>query len=340
MATEISDWNDLDAARTDLAGDYALTADLDSGTAGYADHASETANGGEGWQPIGDSTTPFTGAFDGDDHSIADLHSNLGRVMSGIFGVAENAHIHDLSILGADIYDEHDASGVLAGMLTGATEVWNCHTSGSVSGPEYNNGGFVGSVGDTAHVHDCSSDATVIGVGQGTLRSRRGGFTGFIGGDPLIERCTVSGSVESDGDECGGFVGRFRGTATIRDCYTAASVVEGIGEVGGFAGRIRDAGPTIERCYSRVGTINGSSNVGGFAGTEEDGATVDDSFWDQELSGETSSAAATGKSTAEMEDIETYTNVAETVGLDTAWDMVTLQNFTGAETWVIGQGAG
>ena len=54
QAKEIQTWNDLDAIRNNLDGDYVLMNDLEC-----------AANSGRGWQPIGTSTNPFTGTFDG-----------------------------------------------------------------------------------------------------------------------------------------------------------------------------------------------------------------------------------------------------------------------------------
>jgi hypothetical protein len=48
---QILDWHDLDAVRNNLGGNHILLNDLDSTTAGYMERASETANGGKGWQP-------------------------------------------------------------------------------------------------------------------------------------------------------------------------------------------------------------------------------------------------------------------------------------------------
>jgi len=44
MSVEVSDWNELDAMREDLEGEYILVNDLTPETDGYDDKASETAN--------------------------------------------------------------------------------------------------------------------------------------------------------------------------------------------------------------------------------------------------------------------------------------------------------
>jgi hypothetical protein len=77
---EIRDWYDLHAIRNNLGGSYILMNDLDSTTAGYIELASETANGGRGWEPIGtsDETSDekFTGIFNGQGYEIRDLFIN------------------------------------------------------------------------------------------------------------------------------------------------------------------------------------------------------------------------------------------------------------------------
>jgi hypothetical protein len=53
FAIGIYDWYDLNAIRDNLSGSYVLMNNLDSSTAGYMGLASQTANGGKGWLPIG-----------------------------------------------------------------------------------------------------------------------------------------------------------------------------------------------------------------------------------------------------------------------------------------------
>ena len=50
---EIRDWYDLDAVRNNLDGHHTLMNDINSTTPGYQELAGPTANGGQGWKPIG-----------------------------------------------------------------------------------------------------------------------------------------------------------------------------------------------------------------------------------------------------------------------------------------------
>ncbi|MDR9454034.1 MAG: fibronectin type III domain-containing protein, partial [Wenzhouxiangella sp.] len=59
----IMNWQHLDAVRQNLDSHFALRADLDETTPGYADHVEDNgtlANSGKGWAPIGSDGNPFT----------------------------------------------------------------------------------------------------------------------------------------------------------------------------------------------------------------------------------------------------------------------------------------
>ncbi len=73
---EISNWTDLNDIRNDLTGDYVLVSDLNENTAGYETYASSNANGGSGWDPIGEMNDGFGGTLDGQGYIINDLFLN------------------------------------------------------------------------------------------------------------------------------------------------------------------------------------------------------------------------------------------------------------------------
>jgi hypothetical protein len=64
-----------------------------------------------------------------------------------------------------------------------------------------------------------------------------------------------------------------------------------------------------------TGNVTGQIQTGGLAGAD-DGGTVSNSFWDMETSGQSTSAGGTGRTTAEMQDISTFTGAS--------WDIVTV----------------
>jgi len=120
---------------------------------------------------------------------------------------------------------------------------------------------------------------------------------------------------------------------TISNCYSTGSV-SGTSIVGGMVGQNGmyryfcvpeigcwdqfDSG-YIYNCYS-TGKVSGGSSVGGLVGVHEAGE-VGDSFWDTEMSEQSSSDGGTPKTTAEMKTQSTFTSAL--------WDFI--------EVWDIGE---
>jgi hypothetical protein len=102
---EIRDWYDLHAIIYNLRRSYLLMNDLDSTTPGYIELASDTANGGKGWEPIGAYGEPFIGNFDGLGYEIRGLFINrLDENEVGLFGlVDEGGVIKNVGIVNATI---------------------------------------------------------------------------------------------------------------------------------------------------------------------------------------------------------------------------------------------
>jgi hypothetical protein len=139
---QISDWDDLNAIRDNLAGRYRLMNDLHSGSAGYWTVASWIANYGNGWRPIGTASNPFTGSFDAQGYEISDVFINRPNQNNvGLFGcVGEAGVIKDVEVVNAAVTGKQYVGG-LVGNNSGT--VSNSYFSGSVTG-EHSLGGLVG----------------------------------------------------------------------------------------------------------------------------------------------------------------------------------------------------
>ena len=238
--SEIWDWYDLDAVRDNLSGSHVLMKDIDSTTAGYTELASNTANQGKGWQPIGTQENAYTGTFDGQGYEISDLFINHpSEANVGLFGVVdERGLVRNVGVVNADVTGEWFVGG-LVGYANECT-ISNCQSTGSATGDSY----------------------------------------------------------------VGGLVGWNRDT--VRNCYSLASVT-GEWLVGGLVGHNRG---TVSNSYSS-GVVSGNEDVGGLVGRNYE-AIVSNSFWDSQTSGQTTSDGGTGKTTAEMKSIATFT----------AWDII------------------
>ena len=287
VPTLVWDWYDLNAIRDDLDGIYILMNDLDSTTAGYDELASPTANGGKGWQPIGNSDNRFTGTFDGQGHEIRDVYiSRLDEGGLGLFGhVDEGGTTKNVGVVNANVTGS-DCVGGLVGWNRGT--ISNSYYIGSVTG-NYKVGGLVGYHSWDA-LHDCYSIASVNGEGYvGGLVGRNEATTVSLRRDTFCE-------------------------GTISDSYSTGSVT-GDTWVGGLVG-YADHHTMVEDSYSGD-SVTGSNNVGGLLAFDEF-STVTNSFWDTETSGQSTSDGGTGKTTAEMQDIAIFSGAT--------WDIVAVAN--------------
>lgn len=297
---EISDVNELQAIENDLSADYMLVNDIDtSGTSSW--------NGGAGFEPIGKTwDNAFTGRFFGKEYTISGLFIDRPTEdYIGLFGVIyeNNCRIFDVKLDSIDYTGNGDVGG-LVGWARSTTEVYNCHTSGTITGVMNGGSNFGGCIGDNdANVIRCSSN-----VNLSTYNFWTAGFVGWNEGQILNSYATGSVTqLDVDEGKYAGFVGRFEGGQVLK-CYSNGLVSAEDADCGGFSS----------------GGLGSASNV-------------KDCFWDIETSGKDfTSKGATGKTTAEMQDISTYNDTA-TTGLDNVWDIATDVNWTD-EIWSINDG--
>ncbi len=290
-AIQIDNISDLQKIGNDpgypLNESYELTKDIDAGE-------TQTWSSGAGFQPVGTLSNPFTGTLDGKGHKILNLHINrssedyvglLGRVSSS--GRVLNLGIENSVIVGRNYV------GGLVGSNEGSVD--NCYYSGNVMGTS-NVGGLAGNNAGT--LSKSSTSDTVSGD------SNIGGLSGRNAG--TISQCYSTSDV-SGTSVVGGLIGiSATWNASLRRCYATGNVT-GTSYVGGLIGRM-NWGWGFET-YS-VGHVSGSSRVGGLVGYRFFLAFIFMSYWDKEVSGLTSSAGGTGKTTAEMKQQATYTNWA------------------------------
>jgi hypothetical protein len=337
---EIRTWYDLDNVRDNLVGDHILMNDLDSTTPGYEELASSIANGGQGWEPIGDWHTEFNGTFDGQGYEIRDLFIHRPEEDEvGLFGrVDEGGRMKDIGVVSANVTGRLFV-GVLVGDNLG--HVNSSYSTGSVTGTEVV-GGLLGD--NSGPVSDSYSIGHVIGDGivgglvggnggpvsdsysTGSVTGRQvvGGllgvnfhatvsnsyFTGSVTGEEIVgglmgetEDGTVSNSY-STGSVTGTYeVGGLVGGngGIVSDCHSTGSVT-GNERVGGLLGFNTD---TVSNSYA-TGNITGDEDVGGLVGLNKFDGVVSNSFWDMETSGRTYSDGGTGKNTTEMKNITTF----------------------------------
>jgi hypothetical protein len=147
----------------------------------------------------------------------------------------------------------------------------------------------------------------LVGENAGTVRHSysTGSVTGTgdVGGLAGWNEGTVSASYSTasvTGNQGGGVVAWNYG-GTVVDCYSTGGVT-GQWTAGGLVGSNTDGG-TVSNSYSS-GIVTGERTVGGLAGSSH--TVVPNSFWDTETSGQTTSDGGTGKTTAQMKSVATF----------------------------------
>ena len=202
-STEITTWTELAGISSTLDGDYVLMNDLGSGDNGYDTYASSSANSGAGWLPLGDSSSKFTGTFDGNEFVISDLYINRTTNYNGLFGYIGGATINDLGL--EDVNITQTGGGWTAGLVGGGTliilsnTIYNCFVTGTIVGGYYS-GGFIGD-GSYSTIYDSYTNVNING------QNIVGGFIGRLINSANVQRCYASGTLIGSGTK-GGFAGQ------------------------------------------------------------------------------------------------------------------------------------
>ncbi|MBL7148610.1 MAG: T9SS type A sorting domain-containing protein [Candidatus Cloacimonetes bacterium] len=208
------------------------------------------------------------------------------------------------------------------------TSYYNCFT-GTYNGQDYTiDSLFMNrSTSDYQGLFGSTSGATIENLGIINVNVNGyysvGGLVGSFMNFSTINNCYSTGSV--NGFECVGGLMGFGGDSTISICYSTASVNGTGSAIGGLVGYY--AFSLISDCYSTASVDGTGSGIGGLVGVVGNGSTTSNSFWDIETSGTVigvgygTSTGVTGKTTVEMQNVATYTDLS-TIGLDIPWDFV------------------
>lgn len=252
--------------------------------------------------PIGNSSTKFSGTFDGKNHKISNFKTS-GQY-SGLFGYVNGATIQNLTVNVTNNAGATSAAG-LVGVVNGTTTIRNCTVNGTISGT-HQVGGFVGFAQgvyqDTTLVlpcnltiEGCTNNATVTTTSQASDNNRTsaGGFVGYVnaGATVTIESYTdengqtkkstnngkISTTSSADNKGVGGFVGYSYGKITLTDCVNEKNAtITGKERVGGLVGYIGKADSdsqkemVISGCENKAAVTSNSTNdvygIGGIVG--------------------------------------------------------------------------
>lgn len=215
------------------------------------------------WTPIATSASPYTGIFDGQNHTISGLYFNQENSYDvGLFG-RNNGKIANAGILDSYFYGTSKVGGMCGNNYTGT--ITNCYNTGSVSGlgnlggvNGYNDGGTItnsynaGSVSGTERYVGGVSGYNDGGTITNCYNVGSVGGSGYVGGvngwnKGIITNCYNTGSVSGTGVNVGGVIGRNESNASITNCYYDSTIYTGnaIGANDGTTEKVE--GKTIEQ---------------------------------------------------------------------------------------------
>ncbi len=195
---EISNCFQLQEMRADLSAHYVLVNNVDCAQ-------TSSWNAGAGFEPIGSSSSPFLGSFDGRGFVISDLYINRGSMSHvGLFGalysggVVSNFGLENVNIVGSGYTG--GVAGHIGGIWNEETLVSQVFVTGQVTGGG-STGCLVGYVAYQSRVQDSFSVCTVSG-GWGT-----GGIAGSYWGGEIVNTYSVVDILGSRNGK-GGIVGQ------------------------------------------------------------------------------------------------------------------------------------
>lgn len=278
---------ELDSIRNYSTSHFVLIANIDLDVSPY--------NTGSGWDPI----PSFSGKLQGNGLKISNLFINRSAENNvGLFeNLSSSGEIDSLTLESINITGGQWTGG-LVGFNSGTISY--SHVTGSLVGNGREIGGIAGN-NNTGGIIEYSSSG--VKVEQTGGQQDTGGITGRNQGG-TIRYSFATDSVISNQQRTGGLAGANTSNGNITDSYATGHVV-GTTSAGGLVGRNSSGTGGITNSYS-TGTVSGTG-IGGLVGFQQNGG-VTDSFWDTESSGNTSSAAGTGRTTSEMQQETTFTN--------------------------------
>ena len=207
-------------------------------------------SGYNNWAPIGDNDVAFMGSYNGNGKSISNLRIVSGTNSSGLFGVAAEGTIKDITLTNVYInLPGQSYVGSIAGECYGT--ISGCNVSGIVIGNRFI-GGIVG-YGST--INDCFNACSVTGSNQ---------VGGIVGADnEPISNCGNMGSITGS-EAVGGIVGE--SYSSISGSHNT-SIVSGEYDVGGIVGV---AYGSVTSCFNTGSIFCTEIDVGGIIGVGYD----------------------------------------------------------------------
>ncbi|SNT25916.1 The GLUG motif-containing protein, partial [Anaerovirgula multivorans] len=221
----------------------------------------------EEWEPVGNSSMPFSGTLDGNGYSISNLHINKGTVdYVGLMAYTNNADFRNIKIDDISVSGKNYV-GALVGYAKGVNLFSNiCIGSGEINATSYI-GGLAGLI-EGGNVEYSSTEVNIVATS-----SYGGGLIGHSRTD--ISKSVAFGKVAVTSNYAGGLVGYIASNNIIAESYATGDIT-GNAYIGGLVGRVYANGAKIENCFA-LGKATGresSPYTGGLLGQAYSSSTT------------------------------------------------------------------
>ena len=184
--------------------------------------------------PVGSSSKPFKGTFDGKGHSLDIAFTATGEYYAP-FWFVDGATIKDLHVTGTLNADNKQYIGGIVGSASGTTTLQQLWSSVSISTTKYDctYGGVLGMKrdGQSITITDCLFDGTISGDNAYNCA----GIAGWIeqGGTATIENCLVTATFSTKTAGCQVIARRKTAdNLTISNCYYTEGITYSAGNGG------------------------------------------------------------------------------------------------------------
>ena len=285
------------------------------------------------WTPIATSASPYTGIFEGQNHTISGLYFKQETSFVGLFSV-NSGKIANVGIFDSYFYGQPYKGwqvGGVCGSNTNQGAITNCYNTGIVRGSETvggvcgSNYGTITNCSNKGNVgEDDESVGGVCGSNYGTITNCNnagivsgkmyvGGVCGKNSNGGTVTNCNNTGEVRGTSQYIGGLSGD-NDSSSITNCNNTGEVKATGKFVGGLSGGNYNNG-TITNCYYDSTVYTGAA-IGTNSGTT---TKIEGKTTEQYKTGEVAYLLSQGCSTGEGDDTVTYDGSiwGQTIGTDT-----------------------
>ena len=219
---------------------------------------------GEAWTPIGSESNPYTGTFDGQNHTISGMTIENAESYSGLFGnvtgtVRDFTVTGSITIIGDETVSRVGGAAGSLGIATAGGTVSGVTSDVDITVSAGNDhiGGVVGSMPENSSptVESC------VYTGNITVTVEAGSVAGVVGyiRTGTIQNCANQGGINTGGNgSVGGILGYCNnGKIYIRNCYNSGSIAaEGTANVGAIVGQNKSTQATVSNCCYLTGSAD------------------------------------------------------------------------------------